>query len=96
VWSQTADGSSLAERCRLGRIGDYGGWVSGRLHRCDEHGRHRQQPQAGLDRVVAVHVLQENVMKNMAPNSSSGPEVMAAAFDAYADQLTAALAGHWS
>jgi hypothetical protein len=35
-------------------------------------------------------------MKNMAPNSSSGPEVMAAAFDAYADQLTAALAGHWS
>jgi AcrR family transcriptional regulator len=27
---------------------------------------------------------------------SSGPEVMAAAFDAYADQLTAALAGHWS
>jgi len=27
---------------------------------------------------------------------SSGSEVMAAAFDAYADQLTAALAGHWS
>jgi AcrR family transcriptional regulator len=27
---------------------------------------------------------------------SCGPEVMAAAFDAYADQLTAALAGHWS
>jgi hypothetical protein len=27
---------------------------------------------------------------------SSGPEVIAAAFDAYADQLTAALAGHWS
>lgn len=27
---------------------------------------------------------------------SSDPEVLAAAFDAYADQLTAALAGHWS
>jgi AcrR family transcriptional regulator len=25
-----------------------------------------------------------------------GPEVLAAAFDAYADQMTAALAGHWS
>jgi hypothetical protein len=27
---------------------------------------------------------------------SSGPEVIAVAFDACADQLTAALAGHWS
>jgi hypothetical protein len=25
-----------------------------------------------------------------------GPEVVAAAFDGYADQMTAALAGHWS